>query len=128
MDRRPIYVADRQQRHQLDENQQRPADGWLNHRRGDRSHQFNIVIDGAASGQLRRTTIGLTANAASVLNTVWIQTFTPRGNGNGTISLEYDPSNANNVWATIQTSTALQTSTGRAQVMSSGADEEQHGL
>ena len=62
----------------------------------------NTVIDGAASGQLRRTTIGLTANAASVLNTVWIQTFTPRGNGNGTISwVEYDPSNANNVWATI---------------------------
>ena len=62
----------------------------------------NIVIDGAASGQLRRTTIGLTANAASVLNTVWLQTFTPRGNGNGTISwVEYDPSNINNVWATI---------------------------
>jgi Bacterial Ig domain len=62
----------------------------------------NIVIDGAASGQLRRTTIGLTANAASVLNTVWLQTFTPRGNGNGTISwVEYDPSNVNNVWATI---------------------------
>ncbi len=62
----------------------------------------NIVINGAASGQLRRTTIGLTANAASVLATTWIQTFTPRGNGNGTISwVEYDPSNANNVWATI---------------------------
>lgn len=62
----------------------------------------NVVINGAASGQLRRTTIGLTANAASVLNTVWLQTFTPRGNGNGTISwVEYDPSNANNVWATI---------------------------
>jgi hypothetical protein len=62
----------------------------------------NIVIDGAASGQLRRTTIGLTANAASVLNTVWLQTFTPRGNGNGTISwVEYDPTNANNIWATI---------------------------
>ncbi|HEY2964243.1 MAG TPA: Ig-like domain-containing protein [Pyrinomonadaceae bacterium] len=62
----------------------------------------NIVIDGAASGQLRRTTIGLTANAASVLATTWLQTFTPRGNGNGTISwVEYDPTNANNVWATI---------------------------
>ncbi len=62
----------------------------------------NIVIDGAASGQLRRTTIGTTANAASVLNTVWLQSFTPRGNGNGTISwVEYDPSNSNNVWATI---------------------------
>ena len=62
----------------------------------------NVVIDGAASGQLRRTTTGTTANAASVLNTVWLQTFTPRGNGNGTISwVEYDPSNANNVWATI---------------------------
>jgi Bacterial Ig domain len=62
----------------------------------------NIVINGAASGQLRRTTIGLTANAASVLNTVWLQSFTPRGNGNGTISwVEYDRTNANNVWATI---------------------------
>ena len=62
----------------------------------------NVVINGAASGQLRRTTIGLTANAASVLNTVWLQSFTPRGNGNGTISwVEYDPSNINNVWATI---------------------------
>jgi hypothetical protein len=64
----------------------------------------NIVINGAASGQLRRTTIGLTANAASVLNTTWLQSFTPRGNGNGVISwVEYDPSNANNVWATIST-------------------------
>ena len=64
----------------------------------------NIVINGAASGQLRRTTTGLTANAASVLNTVWLQSFTPRGNGNGTISwVEYDPANANNVWATIST-------------------------
>jgi hypothetical protein len=62
----------------------------------------NIVIDGAASGQLRRTTVGLTANAASVLATTWLQSFTPRGNGNGTISwVEYDPSNVNNVWATI---------------------------
>jgi hypothetical protein len=62
----------------------------------------NVVINGAASGQLRRTTIGLTANAASVLATTWLQTFTPRGNGNGTISwVEYDPSNINNVWATI---------------------------
>jgi hypothetical protein len=62
----------------------------------------NVVIDGAASGQLRRTTTGLTANAASVLNTVWLQSFTPRGNGNGTISwVEYDPTNSNNVWATI---------------------------
>lgn len=62
----------------------------------------NIVINGAASGQFRRTTIGTTANAASVLATTWLQTFTPRGNGNGTISwVEYDPSNVNNVWATI---------------------------
>ena len=64
----------------------------------------DVVINGAASGQLRRTTIGLTANAASVLNTTWLQTFTPRGNGNGVISwVEYDPSNINNVWATIST-------------------------
>jgi Bacterial Ig domain len=62
----------------------------------------NIVINGAASGQLRRTTTATALNAASVLNTVWLQSFTPRGNGNGTISwVEYDPSNANNVWATI---------------------------
>lgn len=62
----------------------------------------NVVIDGAASGQLRRTTIATTASAASVLNTTWLQSFTPRGNGNGTISwVEYDPTNINNVWATI---------------------------
>ena len=62
----------------------------------------NVVINGAASGQLRRTTVALTANAASVLNSTWLQTFTPRGNGNGTISwLEYDPANALNLWATI---------------------------
>ena len=68
------------------------------------SGNSNVVINGAASGQLRRTTIGTTANAASVLNSVWLQSFTPRGNGNGVISwVEYDPSNANNVWATIST-------------------------
>ena len=62
----------------------------------------NIVINGAASGQLRRTTIGTTANATSVLASTWLQTFTPRGNGNGIISwVEYDPTNSNNVWATI---------------------------
>ena len=62
----------------------------------------NIVINGAASGQLRRTTVALTANAASNLNTTWLQSFTPRGNGNGTISwVEYDPTNASNVWATV---------------------------
>jgi hypothetical protein len=62
----------------------------------------NVVINGAASGQLRRTTVGLTANAASVLASTWLQTFTPRGNGNGTISwIEYDPTNPSNVWATI---------------------------
>jgi hypothetical protein len=64
----------------------------------------DIVINGAASGQIRRTASGTTLTAASVLNTVWLQSFTPRGNGNGTISwLEYDPQNANNVWATIST-------------------------
>src|SRR4029078_11386728 len=62
----------------------------------------NVVISGAASGQFRRTTVGLTAHAPSVLASTWGETFTPRGNGNGTISwVEYDPSNANNVWATI---------------------------
>jgi hypothetical protein len=62
----------------------------------------NVVIDGAASGQLRRTTVATAATSASVLNTTWLQSFTPRGNGNGTISwVEYDPSNTNNVWATI---------------------------
>jgi hypothetical protein len=46
--------------------------------------------------------VGLTANAASVLASTWLQSFTPRGNGNGTISwVEYDPSNPSNVWATI---------------------------
>jgi hypothetical protein len=64
----------------------------------------NIVINGAASGQLRRTTTATTLDATSVLNTVWLQSFTPRGNGNGTISwVEYDPQNASNVWATIST-------------------------
>ncbi|HEV2880956.1 MAG TPA: carboxypeptidase regulatory-like domain-containing protein [Pyrinomonadaceae bacterium] len=64
----------------------------------------NLVINGAASGQLRRTTTATTLTAASVLNTVWVQSFTPRGNGNGTISwLEYDPQNSNNVWCTIST-------------------------
>jgi hypothetical protein len=64
----------------------------------------DIVINGAASGQIRRTTSATTLTAASVLNTVWLQSFTPRGNGNGTISwLEYDPSNASNVWATVST-------------------------
>ncbi|HKP82310.1 MAG TPA: Ig-like domain-containing protein [Pyrinomonadaceae bacterium] len=62
----------------------------------------NVVINGAASGQLRRTTVGLTADAASVLASTWLQSFTPRGNGNGTISwVEYDPTNPSNVWATI---------------------------
>ncbi|HYG10272.1 MAG TPA: carboxypeptidase regulatory-like domain-containing protein, partial [Pyrinomonadaceae bacterium] len=64
----------------------------------------NRVINGAASGQLRRTTTALALDATSVLNTVWLQSFTPRGNGNGTISwLEYDPQNELNVWATIST-------------------------
>src|SRR5215213_856772 len=64
----------------------------------------NVVINGAASGQLRRTTTALALNAASVLNNVWLQSFTPRGNGNGTISwVEYDPTNAANVWATVST-------------------------
>jgi len=64
----------------------------------------NLVINGAASGQLRRTTTALALDATSVLNTVWLQSFTPRGNGNGTISwLEYDPSNAANVWCTVST-------------------------
>ncbi|MDT7540997.1 MAG: hypothetical protein QOE33_901 [Acidobacteriota bacterium] len=62
----------------------------------------DAVIDGAASGQLRRTTTGTTLTSTSVLNTVWLQSFTPRGNGNGTISwLEYDPQSASNVWCTI---------------------------
>ena len=33
---------------------------------------------------------------------MWLQSFTPRGNGGGTISwVEYDPSNVLNVWATV---------------------------
>ncbi len=64
----------------------------------------NLVINGAASGQLRRTTTATTLTAASVLNSVWLQSFTPRGNGNGTISwLEYDPQNSNNIWCTVST-------------------------
>jgi len=60
------------------------------------------VINGAASGQLRRASAATTLTSASVLNTVWLQSFTPRGNGGGSISwVEYDPSNTNNVWATV---------------------------
>ena len=62
----------------------------------------NAVITGAATGQLRRTSAALAAPAASPLNSTWLQSFTPRGNGFGSISwVEYDPANAQNVWATV---------------------------
>ena len=62
----------------------------------------NVVINGAASGQLRRTANGTTLTSTSVLNTEWLQSFTPRGSGNGAISwLEYDPQNASVVYATV---------------------------
>lgn len=57
------------------------------------------VINGAASGQIRGTTIGTTA----ISTTVWApQVFTPRGNGNGTISwMTFHPTDANIAYCTI---------------------------
>jgi hypothetical protein len=80
----------------------------------------NLVINGAASGQIRRTTIGTTAGAASVLNTVWLQSFTPRGNNFGTISwVEYDPSNSANVWATVSNFNSASSGNGFGHVFKS---------
>ena len=62
----------------------------------------DTVIDGAASGQIRRTTVGTTATSASPLATTWLQSFTPRGNGFGGISwVEYAPTNKLIVYATV---------------------------
>ena len=62
----------------------------------------NTVIDGAASGQIRRTAVGTTATSVSVLNATWLQSFTPRGNGFGGISwVEYAPTNKLIVYATV---------------------------
>jgi uncharacterized repeat protein (TIGR01451 family) len=80
----------------------------------------NKVIDGAASGQLRRTTIGTTATSTSVLNSTWLQSFTPRGNGFGGISwVEYDPSNSNNLWATISNFNSASSGNGFGHVFKS---------
>jgi uncharacterized repeat protein (TIGR01451 family) len=80
----------------------------------------NKVIDGAASGQLRRTTIGTTATSTSVLNSTWLQSFTPRGNGFGGISwVEYDPSNSSNVWATISNFNSASSGNGFGHVFKS---------
>ncbi len=61
----------------------------------------NRVIGGAASGLMRFTTVGTTATPT----TAWSAgIFTPRGNGNGTISwLAFDPTNELNVYATVST-------------------------
>ncbi|MDX6268978.1 MAG: hypothetical protein QOD28_201 [Acidobacteriota bacterium] len=80
----------------------------------------NKVITGAASGQLRRTTTATTLTATSVLNTVWLQSFTPRGNGFGTISwVEYDPSNSSNLWCTISTFNSAASGNGFGHVFKS---------
>ncbi len=80
----------------------------------------NKVIDGAASGQIRRTTVGTTATSTSVLNTTWLQSFTPRGNGFGGISwVEYDPSNTNNVWAAVSNFNSASSGNGFGHVFKS---------
>ncbi len=80
----------------------------------------NLVINGAASGQLRRTTIGTTATSTSVLNATWLQSFTPRGNGFGGISwVEYDPSNSNNLWTTISNFNSASSGNGFGHVFKS---------
>jgi uncharacterized repeat protein (TIGR01451 family) len=78
------------------------------------------VIDGAASGQIRRTTVATTATSTSVLNSTWFQSFTPRGNGFGGISwVEYDPSNTNTVWATVSNFNSASSGNGFGHVFKS---------
>jgi uncharacterized repeat protein (TIGR01451 family) len=80
----------------------------------------NIVMDGAASGQIRRTTVATTATSTSVLNATWLQSFTPRGNGFGGISwVEYDPSNSSNVWATVSNFNSASSGNGFGHVFKS---------
>jgi uncharacterized repeat protein (TIGR01451 family) len=80
----------------------------------------NKVINGAASGQLRRTTTATTLTSTSVLNSVWLQSFTPRGNGGGGISwVEYDPSNTNTVWATVSNFNSASSGVGFGHVFKS---------
>jgi uncharacterized repeat protein (TIGR01451 family) len=80
----------------------------------------NKVINGAASGQLRRTSTATTLTPTSPLNTVWLQSFTPRGNGFGGISwVEYDPSNTNNVWATVSNFNSASSGNGFGHVFKS---------
>lgn len=80
----------------------------------------NKVIDGAASGQIRRTTVATTATSTSLLNATWLQSFTPRGNGFGGISwVEYDPSNTNTVWATVSNFNSASSGNGFGHVFKS---------
>jgi len=80
----------------------------------------NIVMDGAASGQIRRTTVATTATSTSVLNSTWLQSFTPRGNGFGGISwVEYDPSNTSIVWATVSNFNSASSGNGFGHVFKS---------
>jgi uncharacterized repeat protein (TIGR01451 family) len=80
----------------------------------------NVVIDGAASGQIRRTTVATTATSTSVLNSTWLQSFTPRGNGFGSISwVDYDPSNTNTVWATVSNFNSASSGNGFGHVFKS---------
>jgi len=80
----------------------------------------NKVIDGAASGQIRRTTVATTATSTSVLNSTWLQSFTPRGNGFGGISwVDYDPANNNTVWATVSNFNSASSGNGFGHVFKS---------
>ncbi len=80
----------------------------------------NKVINGAASGQIRRTTTATTLTSTSALNTFWLQSFTPRGNGFGGISwVEYDPTNTNIVWATVSNFNSASSGNGFGHVFKS---------
>lgn len=60
----------------------------------------NRVFAGVASGRIASTNVGTTSTSA----TAWTFVFTPRGNGNGTISwLAFDPTNDLIAYATIST-------------------------
>src|ERR1041384_1997203 len=80
----------------------------------------NKVIDGAASGQIRRTTVATTATSTSVLNSTWLQSFTPRGNGFGGISwIDDAPATPSIVWATVSNFNSASSGNGFGHVFKS---------